>query len=433
MSYARKSITAGFLGVAILWGGISSRAQDAPELTLAQAVSLALKNSPEVALAQVRYAVAKNQARVYRSPFLPSLDTGSNPAYVNGFPGALNAQPPSLFHLTYSQAIFDEPLRGDLRAQEERAKSMEIDATRARDVVIVRTAKSFLELNKARHSLDLLRQENASAQRIVEFIRERAATGMELPIEVTRSEVILARIEQHVVQLQGRIQILTDELHNLTGLPPERLKTISPERLPDLDQPAAEYDQQAVQNSPILKELEYERSARQDMLKGARGGYWPTVDLVGQYNVLAKFDNYQEFFTSFQRNNFAIGVSIQIPVFSSRTSANVALARSQLSEAELNLRVLRKDVESEAKQTVAEAANQNATRSLAELELKLAQENFALVQSAFDQGQASVKDLEQARIDEEEKRIASLDADFSREEAELALLQISGRLSQVFK
>jgi outer membrane protein TolC len=55
------------------------------------------------------------------------------------------------------------------------------------------------------------------------------------------------------------------------------------------------------------------------------------------------------------------------------------------------------------------------------------------LQTRFDQGQASVKDLEQARLDEGEKWLAFLDADFTRQQAELALMQITGQLSQVFK
>lgn len=421
------------MGAAILWGAIAGRAQDSPQLTLTQAVSLAVQNSRDLALARVRYDVAKNQARVFRSPFLPSVDTGSAPAFSNGFPEAINAQPPAIFQLTYSQAIFDKPLWGQYRAQQERVKSLEIEVLRARDGIIVRTATSFLELAKARHSLDLLRNQSASAQKILEFTRERAASGMELPIEVTRSELTAAKIQQHIVQLGGRIQVLTEQLHDLTGLPTERFEEISAEGLPEAGQPADDRVQEAVENSLLLKEMKFERGARQDILKGAHGGYWPTVDLVGQYNVLGKFNNYQQFFSTFQRNNVEVGVLIRVPVFSPKTSASVALARSQLTEADLNLENLRDNATDAARQGMTSVAVQKAGLDVARLELKLAQENLALLQTRFDQGQASVKDLEQARLDEGEKWLAFLDADFTRQQAELALMQITGQLSQVFK
>jgi outer membrane protein TolC len=346
---------------------------------------------------------------------------------------SVNSQPPSIFQLTYSEAIFDGPLQGELHAQQERAKGLEVEVTRTRDAVIVRSATSYLELAKARHSLDLLRNESASARRIVEYTRERAASGMELPIEVTRSELTMARIDQHIVQLGGRIQILTDQLRDLTGLPPERFEEISPEGLPETNQPADNQVHNVVENSPILKEMEFERTARQDILKGARRGYWPTVDLVGQYNVFAKFNNYQQFFSTFQRNNVGLALMIRIPVFSPKTSANVALAGSQLSETNLNLENLRDQATVAAKQGAINVADQNAAFDVARLELKLAQENLAVVQTRFDQGQATLKDLEQARLDEGEKWLAFLDADFARQQAELALMQMTGRLSQVFK
>jgi outer membrane protein TolC len=433
MTYARNSITAGFLGVAMLWGAINSLAQGSPALTLTQAVSLAVANSRDLALARVRYTIAKNQARVSRTPFLPNLDAGSTLARSSGYPVTINAQPPSLLQANYSEAIFDEPLRNQFRAQLEHAKSLEIEVTRARDDVIVRTVTSYLELAKARHALDLLHDESASAQRIVQYMRERAAAGMDYSIEVTRSELTQAKIEQQVVQLGGQIQILTDELHKLTGLPPERLETISTERLPEIDQPTADHVQDAVESSPILREMGFERSARQAALKGARRGYWPSVDLIAQYNLFAKFNNYQQFFTTFQRNSAAIGVLIRVPVFSPKTSANVALARSQLSEADLTLANLRDNEEIATKQSTINAADLNAKLTVARLELKLAQEYLALVQSRFDQGQATLKELELARLDEGEKSLFFLDSDFAYQQGELALMQMTGRLSQVFK
>jgi outer membrane protein len=433
MIIAKNRIRAGFLGVAILWSAINSLAQGSPGLTLTQAVSLALANSRDLELARVKYTVAKNQARVSRTPFLPNVDAGSTLARSSGYPVTINAQPPSLFQVNYSEAIFDEPVRSQFHAQEEHAKSLEIEVARTRDDVIVRTVTSYLELAKSRHALDLLHDESASAQRIVQYTRERAAAGMDYSIEVTRSELTQARIQLQIVQLGGQIEILTDGLHKLTGLPPERLEAISTERLPEIDQPTADHVQDAVENSPILKEMGFERSARQVALKGARRGYWPSVDLVAQYNLFAKFNNYQQFFTTFQRNSAAIGVLIRIPVFSPKTSANVALARSQLSEAELTLANLRDSAQIATKQSTINAADLNAKLTVARLELTLAQEYLALVQSRFDQGQATLKDLEQARLDEGAKSLAFLDSDFAYQQGELALMQMTGRLSQMFK
>src|SRR4029077_18642624 len=207
MTIARNSIRAGFLGVAMLWGAINSLAQGSPGLTLNQAVSLALANSRDLELARVKYTVAKNQARVISTPFLPNVDARSTLARSSVYPVTIDAQPPSFFEVNYSEAIFDEPLRSQFRAQEDLAKSLEIEVARTRDDVIVHTVTSYLELAKARHALDLLHDESASAQRIVQYTRERAEAGMDYSIEVTRSELTQARIQQQIVQLGGQIEI----------------------------------------------------------------------------------------------------------------------------------------------------------------------------------------------------------------------------------
>ena len=51
---------------------------------------------------------------------------------------------------------------------------------------------------------------------------------------------------------------------------------------------------------------------------------------MGQYSVLSKFNNYGEFYKTFERNNLNVGVVITIPLFAAKTSATVALAKSQL-------------------------------------------------------------------------------------------------------
>ena len=62
--------------------------------------------------------------------------------------------------------------------------------------------------------------------------------------------------------------------------------------------------------------------------------------------------------------------------------------------------------------------------------MKLTQEELSNVQGRYDQGHATLRDLEQARVDENEKWLAFLDSDFAREKAQLSLWQTTGELAQ---
>jgi len=111
----------------------------------------------------------------------------------------------------------------------------------------------------------------------------------------------------------------------------------------------------------------------------------------------------------------------------------VALAKSQLSEAELTLGSKRQEVRLEVQQKARSVRELDAAREVARLNLQLAQEMLQLDQAKFDQGRVTLQEIEQARLDENDKWVAFLDADFARQQAQLTLLQATGQLAKVFQ
>ncbi len=423
----------GILLLASATGGFAQGTSNTEILTLKRAVALALQNSRELALARVQSNVAEKTANVNHALFLPNFYTGSGIGYTRGYPQGISG-PPSIFNLTYVQTIFNGPLRGEFRAAEERAEGQRLAFESTRDAVIMRAASACLELAKVRRSLELLRRERESAQRIVDITRERLGAGLELPIELTRAQLTAARIEQRIVHLEGREEALEGELRGLLGLPTNRRLEVEPEELPaSADQPVRELVAMALAENSSIKRTEAERRAREHRLRGERIGYFPTVDLVSQYALLARFNNFDQFFRTFRRNNFSVGLDVKIPLFSARTSAAVALARTDLNAAELELKTKRKDLEIEVRQQSRQARELEMAREVARLELQMAQENLHVVQSQFQEGRAGLRDVEKARLEESNKRLAFLDADYERQQAQLELLRSTGQLASVFR
>jgi outer membrane protein len=424
--------------VSAIFIAVPARAQDADSLSLHQAVTLALQNSRDVKLAQVQYNVALGEVHVAKAEFLPNLYTGSGLAYTHGFPALPGGQPPSIFELDYTEAFFNPLLKGQQHAAEERAKNRKLELDRIRDDVTVRTASTYLELAKIRHSLDLLRAEQASGGKILQAIRDRVAANQELPIEITRTQLNVARVQENIVKLEDRGDYLESQLRDLTGLPESQTLEVEPadesfnEKLATA-QSESEIEEMAIQNDQSLAEAENERAAREQMYKGEKGSYWPTVNIVGEYSILSKFNNYSEFYKHFERNNINVGIQIQIPVFSSKTHANVALAKSQLSEAEVMLSNKRQQVRFDVQQKARGVRELDATREVARLDLQLAQETLEQEQAKFDQNRIALQEIEQARLDENAKWVAFLDADFARQQAQLTLLQATGQLAKVFQ
>jgi outer membrane protein TolC len=104
-----------------------------------------------------------------------------------------------------------------------------------------------------------------------------------------------------------------------------------------------------------------------------------------------------------------------------------------LTAAELTLGNKRQQVRVDVQQKARTVRELDATREVARLDLKLTQENLQLAQAKFNEGRLTLRDIEQARLDESDKWVAFLDADFARQQGQLTLLQATGQLAKVFQ
>jgi outer membrane protein TolC len=436
----RPWLAAGYataLAIFILAFAGRSGAQDTElsrKLTLKEAVTLAVANSRDLALARLQYGVMQRQIGVARSVFLPNLYTGTGVAYTNGFPLLEGGGAPAIFSLSYNQQIFNPPLKGEQHAAEQRAEEQRLSIDDVRDAVMSRAALDYLELAKVRHALELMQGERISAGRILEATRQRMDTGRQLPVDLIRAQLTTAQIEQHIAQLEDRDDSLTGELRDLMGLPSDEMIEVETEEIPTA---AAEASQdvvaEAMLNNVEVKQAQAELRAREFKLRGEQGGRWPSVSLIGQYNLLSKINNYTEFFNKFQRNNVVFGVQVQIPIIASHTSSAVAYARADLNAATLSLQKKRSELSLDVRRKARLVREAELGSEVSKLELQLAQENVRVLQSQFDEGRGSLQDLEAAHIDENNKWLAFLDANYARQQVQIDLLHTTGQLAQVLQ
>jgi outer membrane protein TolC len=441
---SKLGIALGILAAAI--APYHARAQQAPSapaasstpvvLTLKRAVELSLLNSKDIQLAKLQVQAAQDSAQITRAEFLPNLYAGSGAGYTYGLPETPGGRPPALFSVTYTEEVLNGPLRGLAKEQQEQVRAQRAVLEDTRNLVMVRVASGYLELVKVRHSLELLRKEKDSADKIVEVTKEREGEGYELPVEVTKAQLTLAQVKQRILQLEGRQDELEVFLRNQLGLAADQALDVTPEDLPGAaEQEGANLIAMAAQSNTRLAAAESDVKGKEFRLQGERRGYWPTLQLVAIYDVLAKynFNNYTNIVQNFRYNNLNAGVNINVPIYSAKTRANVALAQVNLEAAKINLSNTRSQVSAEVRQKSRKVQQADATKEVARLELQLSQQNLAVLQSQFGEGKVNLRDIEKGRLDENEKWMVYLDANFQRQQAQLDLLKTAGQLDKVLE
>jgi outer membrane protein len=403
-------------------------------LTLKRAIELALENSKEIQVAKIQASVADHAAQITRAQFMPNLYAGSGLGYTNGIPETPGGRAPSIFNVTYTEQVFNEPLRGQAKETQEQAKAQKIALEDTKNRVITRTAMAYLELGKVRHSLELLRKEQESAEKILQVTQERQGEGYELPVEVTKAQLTKAQVIQRILQLEGREDELEVFLRYQLGFSEGQAIEVTPEELPgEAEQAGDNLVAMAMTRNPGLQLAESDVRAKEFRLKGERRGYFPTLELVSIYSVLGRFNNYTEFFRTFQRNNFNAGIDAHIPIFSAQTRAAVGLAQINLEAAKVNLSNKKTELSADVRQKTRRVRERDAAKEVARLELQLAQQQVAVEQAQFAEGKLNLREVEKARLEENEKWMAYLDANFQKQQAQLELLRTAGQLDKVWQ
>jgi outer membrane protein TolC len=434
----RGIMRVGAAAVAVMFLTISSSAQEAAAppiaLTLKRTIELALQNSKDIQVAKIQASIADRAAMINKAQFLPNVYAGSGLGYTYGIPETPGGRAPAIFNVTYTEQVINEPLRGLGKEQQEQAKAQKVLLDDARSSVIMQTASAYLELVKVRHSEELLQKERESAEKIAGVVQQRADEGYELLVEVTRAQLTRAQVAQRLLQLQGRDDELEIFLRSQCGLAPEQHIEVTPEDLPGAaEQEGANLVATAMQNNTDMRLAQSDLQGKEFRLIGEKRGYWPTLQLVSVYSLLGKFNNYALYFNHFQRNNYNLGIQAQIPIFSPSTRANVALAQTNLLAAKASFTNKQNQVSSDVRRKTRRVRETDAGKEVARLELQLVQQDLAQLQARFEEGNESLQVVEKARVDENEKWMALLDATFQRQQAQLDLLKTAGQLDKVLQ
>jgi outer membrane protein TolC len=202
-----------------------------------------------------------------------------------------------------------------------------------------------------------------------------------------------------------------------------------------LEVPASEQaaTELALQNSRDIRKLESQLQAKGIEVKEDLAARWPVVNLVAQYELLAKTD-YEGFFNRFQRNNGELGVSIQVPLLTGSASKGLA-SQAQIDIRELGTQLgqTRNRIQLDTEKSYRELEKTTKAQEVARLDLDYTRDQVSLLLSQLGEGRATQQQVDDARLAEQEKWIAFYDAQHLVENARLDLLRQTGTLQAALR
>jgi len=394
-------------------------------VTFKRAVELAIRNSTAVNAAEVDVTRMQATYQEARDQYIPQVYFGSGLAYSFGFP----LGEPSLFKVSSTSLLLNEAQREFIRAARSDTRAASLSREEKKSQVILETALSYSELDKNEASITILRQQEDAAAKFETIEQQRIQAGVDAPIELTRARLNSARIRLKIAELLAGADTLRLRLSQLTGLPAREFETVS-ESIPRLPEVSQQDDlaSRAVNMSYAVKTAQELAAAKLFQARGEHKQLYPAVDLVGQYARFTKYNNYDQYYKTFRRNNGAIGIEIRFPFLNKSQKDHSEAAYAEALRSRRDVDAAKEQVSTETLKLQRSVAQLSAARDVAKLEYQLAQNTTEATQAKLDNGQATLRDQQQAQLDENDKYSTLLDATYELEKSQMQLLKQTGDL-----
>jgi outer membrane protein TolC len=407
---------------------LAGPAAAADPLLFRRAIELALRHSGDMAIAAADQEAARQSYLETRNAYLPTIIVGSGIAASYGFPMSLEGSAPSVFNVTTQQYLYNPGGQQFLKAAKSDWNATSITAEDRRNQVILETALVYAELDKMTSTLNVLKEQGASAQRIEQVVGMRVQAGVDNELEVTRAKLSAARVRLSAADAQGRADVLRERLSQLTGVPAADIETVT-ESIPELPEAQPEdISDKTLDTNPELKLANEHAAAMAFRAKGEHRLLYPSIDLAGQYGLFAKFNNYDQYFKKFQRNNVTFGLEIRLPLLNLSQKAHAQAADAAALRAKKQAEDVKNRLSVETLRQQGAVKQLAAAREVARLEYVLAHADADATGIKLVAGTATVRDQERARLLENDKYLALLDATFQLDQAQMQLLKTMGKL-----
>jgi outer membrane protein TolC len=402
------------------------------DLTLRQAIDLALTHSNTMTIATAGQRHAYGVYREANAAFIPQVILGSGVGYAYGFPLSLEGLAPTVFNITGQWDLWNPAQREFIRAAEAEWSASGARLRDTHDKVLLDVIATYCELNQWERKLPILYAERKVTRDIQSTARERVKEGVDAPLEETKAKLKAAQSNLRLVRAEGSADILRRHLSDLTGIPAQSITTVTSSipALPDVndDRDAGSGN---LDSSPAVESANLRAQAEQSRARAEHKALRPTVDAALQYGLINEtLTNYQQFFQpgTFRRNNVTVGLVIRFPILNATQRARAAAADAEALSARKEAENAKGELSSQVAKLRSAVRQSSAARDVAQLQYELAQSQLESAQTRMRAQTAPLRELQEASLQAVESSGGLTDSELDLERAQLQLLLASGQL-----
>jgi outer membrane protein len=382
-----------------LLAALPTRAQDATalRLTLHDAVATALKENPQVQIATLNFAESQADNSIARSALLPqaglevfdrAIRANLYAEFGSKFPGIPEHAGPFQFFQAgpgVTMPLLDLTLWRRLQAAHQGMSASQAQEITVREQVVLLVVSQYLAGMRANASVKAAQSRVDLAQALYDQADDLQKHGVGTGIDTLRANVELQNEKQRLLEAQTQQKVALFGLARLLSLDPQRkielADTPSFYETPEID--ATRSLEQAYETRPEMKALVARAHMADLARRGASESRLPTVNFLGTWGE-------QGLSAPSAIPAYIYQVTVDVPLFTGgRIHAEITKADLEIKKVEQDRADLRNQIALEVKTSQAQLEAAQHEVDVANLGVKLAQEEVSQARDRFQAGVAN--------------------------------------------
>lgn len=393
------------------------------KLTLEQCVEIAVRRSPSITAAESSVNAAAARVGQARSTYYPQVGlTGSftrASSYLDPTNGSTDLYQGNA---SVNQMLFDfGKTPSQVRIQRLNEDATRSDRRNTVSTVVFGVKQAYYSLLQAEKNKEVAKETVKLAGDQFDQAKGFYDAGVKSKYDVTQAEVNLSNANLGMIRAENSVQIAKVTLKNAMGAPD--LPDFTIEDTLAFQKNTITFDdavRQAYGKRPDLLALQARRDATQESVSLARTGFYPV--LTGSASYGRTDDQFVP-----ERSGWSAGVLLTVPLFNGFLTTNqVKEAKENLYAVRANEEALRQNILLDVQQAHLNLRALEDAVVVAELSVRLAQENYDIANGRYNAGVGNPLDVTNALVGLTNAKTNHIAALANYKVAEAALLKAMG-------
>ncbi|MEM8520759.1 TolC family protein [Flavobacterium sp. PL12] len=433
-----------FMLFGIFFIGISTlEAQEKTSLTLNEAINMAWNKSNEVTLANTKVKSKKYELQSTKNNQYPDLKlsgqyqrlaNASVNFKINQNASANQQALPVVDQLMIGQLNASLPvfsgfkIQNSIAAYENLYQAEMATASQTKEEIAIRVIDYYASLYKAQKTIELLKENQKSAQQRVKDFIELEKNGIIPRNDLLKSKLQTSKIQLSLDESNNNLKIINFYLVTLLKLNPNTKLFVREEDFVDFQMTNVPTNElPALENRKDLEALRFQGKASEANIKIAKGSYYPVIAIIGGYTAL----DLHNVIAVKNAMNIGVGISYDLSAIL-KNGTLVKLAESKFEEVQNSESMLTDYIKIQVKKAIEDydlALKQSVVYGEAE---EQSTENYRIVKDKYDNGLSDTNDLLEADVEQLSSKINKALAKANTIQKYYELLSVTGQLSQTF-